>query len=294
MPNLSSELQKEKKVVIGYIYYGYRTPDETLFTKIAKKKKVSLIMFNLFKKLDLKKVRKKAKSCDIIFNNSGEEKAIKFIKYLEEIGCNVIESSKSYYRDENKWSLYLKCKRNKIPVPKTILLPNDLNKSIRRLEKLGKWPIVLKRIYGCQGDFVEKANNLEEAEKLIRRFNEKSKFKHPIIAQKFIQSPSYRVLTINGKIVQTALKKKGFWKKTGVYTKDFKKFRITSTLKKIIRKVSKISEIHVCGIDLLRKNGRWYVLELNSSPCLAFFEKERKLLIEKIMNFLIRRVNRTN
>ncbi len=285
---MQNELQQgETQKVIGYIYYGFRTPDEKFFIKVSKKKNIKIQMFNLFKKMDLKKVKKKAKSCDLIFNNSGEEKAVKFVKYLESIGCRVIESSKSYYRDENKWSLYLQCKKNKIPVPRTILLPNEINQAIKKLEKNAKWPIVLKRIYGCQGDFVEKANSLEEAEKFIKRFNEKSKIKQPIIAQKFIPSPSYRVLTINGKIIQTALKKKGFWKKTGVYTKDFKKFRITQTLRRIVRKISKFSEIKICGIDLLRKNGRWYVLELNAQPCLAFFDKEREKLVEKIINFLI-------
>lgn len=287
--------QEEINRTIGYIYYGFKTLDEKFFLKIAKKKNVGVVLFNLFKKMDLKKVRKKAKSCDIIFNNSGEEeKVIKFIKYLEKIGCKVIETSRSYYRDENKWSLYLKCKKNKIPTPKTILLPNDSNQALKRLANLNRWPIVLKKIHGCQGEFVEKANTLEEAEKFLRIFNEKSKHKQPIMAQNFIYSPSYRVLTINGKIVQTALKKKGFWKKTGVYTKDFKKFRVTSTLKKIVRKISKVSEINICGIDLLRKNSRWYVLELNSAPCLAFFDKEREKLVEKIISFLIKRIENNN
>ena len=284
--------QEEKPKVIGYVYYGYRTLDERFFMKIAKNKNVKLIIFNLFKKIDLKKVRKKAKSCDLFFVNSGEEKALKFVKYLESLDCRVIESLKSYYHDENKWALYLKCKKNHIPTPKTIILPKEINSALNKLEKVNRWPIVLKRIYGCQGDFVDKANNLEEAEQLIKKFNSKSKSTHPIIAQNFISSPSYRVLVIDGKIVQTALKKKGFWKKTGVYTKDFKKFKVTPTLKKIINKISKVSGIRICGIDLLKKNGRWYVLELNSSPCLAFFDNEREMLVEKIMNFLVKEIDK--
>lgn len=294
MPISMQDAQHERPKVIGYVYYGYRTPDEKFFLKIAKKKNIKLIFFNLFKKIDLKKVKKKIKSCDLFFVNSGEEKALKFVKYLESMGCRVIESSHSYYHDENKWAVYLKCKKNNIPTPKTMLLPNDIGQAMGKLELLNDWPIVLKRIYGCQGDFVDKANNLQEAEALIKKFNSKSKSNHPIIAQKFISSPSYRVLVIDGKIVQTALKKKGFWKKTGVYTKDFKKFRVTPSLKKIINKISKVSEIHVCGVDLLRKNGRWYVLELNSSPCLAFFDNEREMLVEKIMNFLAKEVDKNN
>jgi RimK family alpha-L-glutamate ligase len=294
MPAIMQDEQTKRPKVIGYVYYGYRTPDEKFFMKIAKKNNVKIILFNLFKTIDLKKIRKRVKSCDLFYVNSGEEKALKFVKYLEGLGCRVIESLQSYYHDENKWALYLKCKKNNIPTPKTEILPKDITLALKKLEKLNRWPIVLKRIYGCQGDFVDKASNLEEAEQLIKKFNSKSKSTHPIIAQNFISSPSYRVLVINGKIVQTALKKKGFWKKTGVYTKDFKKFKVTPTLKKIINKISKVSGIRVCGVDLLKKNGRWYVLELNSSPCFAFFDNEREKIIEKVFNFLVREIDKNN
>jgi glutathione synthase/RimK-type ligase-like ATP-grasp enzyme len=278
---------KEGEITLGYIFYGLKFgDDEKTFIKLAKKKNINLVMFNIYKRFDNKKTKKKAKNCVLIFSNSGEEKAIKFVKYLEKIGSRVIESSRSFYRDENKWGLYLKCKKNKIPTPRTILLKKDMGSALAGLKKFNEWPVILKRIYGCQGDFVSKANNLKEAEIIINKFNKKAKISWPIIAQRFIPSPSYRVTTIDGRIVQTAIKQKGSWKKTGVYTKTFKKFKISPKLKTIITKVTNASEINVCGIDLLKKNGRWYVLELNGQPCFGFFEEERAKLIDQVLNFL--------
>jgi len=278
---------EDQKLTLGYIFYGLKFgKDERLFLKLAKKKNINLVMFNIYKSFDKKKIKRKAKKCVLIFNNSGEEKAIKVVKYLEKIGSRVIESSRSFYRDENKWGLYLKCKKNKIPTPRTMLLKKDVGFALKELKKFNEWPVILKRIYGCQGDFVSKAKNLEEAEVIINKFNKKAKISWPIIAQRFIPSPSYRVTTIDGRIVQTAIKQKGSWKKTGVYTKTFKKFKITPKIRDIVRKITNASEINVCGIDLLKKDSRWYVLELNGQPCYGFFEEERERLIDNVLNFL--------
>ena len=53
MPLLAKEGQKVNKKVIGYVYYGYRTPDEKFFMKIAKKKNIKLLTFNLFLAFDI-------------------------------------------------------------------------------------------------------------------------------------------------------------------------------------------------------------------------------------------------
>jgi len=278
---------EDQKITLGYIFYGLKFgKDERLFLKLAKKKNINLVMFNIYKSFDKKKIKRKAKKCVLIFNNSGEEKAIKVVKYLEKIGARVIESSRSFYRDENKWGLYLKCKKNKIPTPRTIMLKKDMISALNGLKKFNEWPVILKRIYGCQGDFVSKAKNLAEAEAIINKFNKKARTSWPIIAQRFIPSPSYRVTTVDGRIVQTAIKQKGSWKKTGVYTKTFKKFKITPKIREIVRKIIAASEIKVCGIDLLKKDSRWYVLELNGQPCYGFFEEERGRLIDNVLNFL--------
>jgi glutathione synthase/RimK-type ligase-like ATP-grasp enzyme len=79
------------------------------------------------------------------------------------------------------------------------------------------------------------------------------------------------------------------WKKTGQHTKKFKKIKVGSKLRKLVKKVNSICGIKVLGIDLLRKNSKWYVLEANAQPGLDFFENERDALIEKVFNFLMKK-----
>ncbi|MEK6895368.1 MAG: ATP-grasp domain-containing protein, partial [Nanoarchaeota archaeon] len=149
-----------------------------------------------------------------------------------------------------------------------------------------KWPIVLKRIEGTQGNFVEKAEDLKQAEGIMKKFWGKTEERSPIIAQEFISSPSYRVTLIGDKIVQTALKENKGWKSTGVYQKKFKKFAINKKLKNIIEKVKTLSGIKICGIDFLEKDGAPLLLEVNTTPGFDFFENEREGLIEQVIDFL--------
>jgi len=280
-----------KKAMIGYIYSDKKLKgDEKAFIKVAKKKNVGLIFFNLLENFDEIELEKKAKKCDIFYNNSSEPFALEFLKTLEALGKKVIDSSKIGYYIEDKWMFYLKCKKNKIPIPKTILLSENLNFAKKDLKKFNHWPVILKRIEGTWGDYVDKADNLNDAGRIIKHFWKKGSEKKPIIAQEFIHSPSYRITTIGDKIVQTAIKKNYGWKCTGVYEKKYDKFKIDSELNKIIKKLLKIIKINVCGIDLIKKQDKWIVLEVNSSPGLDFFEKERNQLVEKIIDLLLKKL----
>lgn len=274
---------------IGYIF-SERTlgKDEKAFLKIAKKKNIELIMFNISKDIDEKEIEEKAKKCDIIFNNSAEEFAIEFVKTLEELGKKVIDSSATYYFIEDKWMFFLECRKNNIPTPETILLSENINLARKDLAEFNHWPVILKRIEGTCGEYVEKAENLNEAERIIKKFWKKGSVKLPIIAQEFIHSFSYRITTIGNEIVQTAIKENHGWKCTGVYEKRCKKFKIDNELKNIVSKLIKAMKINVCGIDLVKKNGKWLVLEINAVPALDFFETEREKLVGKVLDLLIR------
>ncbi len=277
-----------KKRTIGYIFDNrFLTQEDKLFINSAKKNNVELILFNLDKDLNEEEIEEKAKKCDIIFNNSGEEFAIEIIKTLEELGKKVICSSRDYYNTEDKWLFYLKCKKHKIPTPKTILLSENLNHIKKELIKFNIWPVILKRIEGTCGDYVNKAYNIPEALKIIKKFWGKGNQKLPIIAQELIKSSSYRILVIDNKIVQAIIKRnRAGWKSTGVYQKRFKKFIPDANLKNIVAKLLKITGLKICGIDLLKKGSEWEVLEINSSPGLDFIKSEQKKIIEKIINYL--------
>lgn len=280
-----------KKVAIGYIFCE-RNPgkDEKAFLKEAKKRNIQLVMFNLCKKINEKELERKARKCKIIFNNSAEDYAPEFVKTLEEFGKKVVDSSITCYHNEDKWMFFLECKKHKILSPETILLPEDINVAKQELKEFNHWPVVLKRVFGTQGEFVDKADNMDQVEKIIEKFWRKGSERAPIIAQELIRSPCYRVTVIGNEIIQTALKTNRGWKSTGVYAKKIKRFRISKKLRKIIEKVLEKVHIKVCGIDLLKKNNEWYVLEVNSAPAFDFFEEEREMLIGKVLDLLLKEI----
>jgi RimK family alpha-L-glutamate ligase len=281
----------KKRIVIGYIHSDKKwTIEERIFRKVARENNCEFVMFNLLDEFNEKEIEEKANPCKVIFNNSAEDFAIEFVKTLESLGKKVIDSSRTYYNIEDKWIFYLKCKENKIPVPETILLSENISLAKKELEEFNKWPVVLKRISGTTGDYVDLAHDLNGAEEIIKKFWKKGSERLPVISQEFIKSNCYRVTVIDGKIMQGAMKTGKGWKETGVYASDtsIKKFRIDKNLKKIIKKVVEISYIKVCGIDLLKKQGKWTVLEVNSSPAFDFFPHEREKLIRGVFKVLVK------
>lgn len=286
----------KKRFTIGYIFCERKEgKEEKEFNRQAKKKNIELIKFNLSKDINEKEIEDKAQKCQIIFNNSGEEFSQEFIKTLEELGKKVIDSSESFYYTEDKWMFYLKCNQNKIPVPRTILLSENINIAKKQIKDFNHWPIILKRIEGTCGEFVEKANSLSEAENIMKKFWKKGSEKIPIIAQEFIYSNKcYRVLTIDGETVQSVIKENKNWKQTGVFEKRCKRFKVDKDLKEIIKNIRKITKINICGIDLIKKQNEWIVLEVNTVPALDFILADREKIIGKILDLLIKGINKTS
>ena len=91
--------------------------------------------------------------------------------------------------------------------------------------------------------------------------------------KQFIKSKSYRVTVIDKRIVQTATKDANGWKSTGVYQKIHHKFKIDPALKRIVNRIIRATRIHVCGIDFLKRDGKWLVIEANATPSFDFFPR---------------------
>ncbi|MGY4884706.1 MAG: ATP-grasp domain-containing protein [Nanobdellota archaeon] len=260
-----------------------------IFIELGKKKDVKVILINISDKFDIKSFKRNVKKCDIIYCSVWDDFSVELTKTIEEWGIKIFDSSNSYYYTEDKWMFYVKCKKHNVPTPDTILLSENINNAKRELKQFGRWPVILKRITGTMGEYVGKAKSIVEAEQLIKKLWKKGSEKLPIIAQEFVKSPSYRVTVIGNKIVQTALKKNNAgWKATGVYAKKFEHFEVDKKLERIIKRVMKFLDIKICGIDMLKKDGKWLLLEVNGQPSLDFFEEEREKLTEAALNLLIK------
>jgi len=276
-----------EKTTIGYIYSTPELAEEDKsFLKSAKKKKINLVLFNLTEELSEDEIEKRAKKCDLIFNNTAGYLALELVKTLEELKKKVIEKSEVYYYTEDKWMFFLKCRENNIPTPKTILLSSNINSIKKELEEFNQWPVILKRVNGEQGEFVEKADNTAQAIKLIEDFWYKGKERLPIIAQEFIKSPSYRVTVIGNKIIQTALKDGHGWKSTAHYAEKVDSFKVDKKLENLVNKISKIVKINICGMDFMKQGDDWLVIEVNAEPSFEFFEDDMGRVVSDVLDFL--------
>lgn len=268
------------KSVIGILISGREMPETTQkLIELAKESFMEVLTLNISSEVTQEDLEKMI-ACDIIFNDSGEEFAINYIKIFENIGIPVVESSKSLIQ-ENKWNFYKICVKNNIPVPNSILLDTNLEIAKKQLEEFNTWPVILKRVVGTWGDYVSKAENSDEAIEVMKKFWEKGNQVIPILAQEFIDSFSYRVTYIGDEIVQTAIKENNNWKCTGVYARNFKKFEIDPQLDEVIKKLMKAFDIKICGVDLLKKGEDWFVIEVNTEPALDFFSDETETLLRK-------------
>ncbi|MDD5331233.1 MAG: ATP-grasp domain-containing protein [Candidatus Nanoarchaeia archaeon] len=276
-----------KQVSVGYIFGSpYFTHEEDMFKKVAKRKNINLIFFNYEKELPEDELKKLAKQCDVVLNNNAGTMAIELSKTLEDMGKKVIDSSDVYYYLEDKWMFYLNCRKHKIPVPQTILLSNNLKTAKKELREFNYWPVVLKRVYGEMGEFVERATKPDEVVDIMKKLWDNRVERYPVIAQEYVKSLSYRVTLINGKIVQSALKKGKGWKLTGAYAYRCGKFKMDKEMKDIIKKLTKVCDIKICGIDFLRKDDRWLVGEVNAEPSLEFFRNDMERMVSEVLDYL--------
>lgn len=282
----------KKKLVVGMLNTGKMGLEERLFLKVAEKKGVKLVMINLSKRFNEKEFEEEVAPCDVIYNNAGEEFVLEPLKAIEEYGKPVVDGSKLYYYTEDKWMCYVKCREHGIPTPKTTLLPSSLALARAELKEFGQWPVVLKRIYGMEGKFVEKADNLAEALAILKSIWAKDIDKLPFVAQEYVKSYAYRVTMIGGKIVQAIIKKSRHWKCTGVYSGDCEKFRVDKKLRALLGKVYRATRINICGVDLLKRGKEWVVLEVNTEPGLVFIRAEYEKMIGHIFDFILKMARR--
>ena len=49
----------------------------------------------------------------------------------------------------------------------------------------------------------------------------------------------------------------------------------------------KVTKINICGLDFLKKDDKWIVLEANTAPAFDFFKDEEEKLVEAALDCVI-------
>lgn len=231
-------MQKKRKS-IGFVYFkSYPDKVDKILIKEIEKK-ANVIPIPCEEQIDIDVLNAKTKNCNIILNYAVWEpvtfEGIELTKTLEELGKKVINSSHSFFYQEDKWMFYLKCLEHGVPTPRTFLIPKESRFNAKQIKEiLNTTPIVLKAIFSDNGKCVEKVTTYSQFLDNIQRIIKKNPVS-PVIAQEFIpnQNRSYRVTMIGHKPYQSVVKIGKSWKQTGSGRNEhFRKFKLNPKLKK--------------------------------------------------------------
>ncbi|MBI2105768.1 ATP-grasp domain-containing protein [Candidatus Woesearchaeota archaeon] len=281
------------KTPIGIIYYeAYHDYEDKMLPRALKKKNMDLVLIPAEKQLDFYEIRERTKKCKIIYNDTICQpmlfESLELSKTLEEFGKKVINSSYSFFYQEDRWMFYLKCLEHGIPTPKTYLLHKETKYSKDAIkEVLKKNPLVLKGIFSDNAKLVEKVADYNNFLKKIKKISNKDK-ESPIIAQEYIQheNKSYRATMINYKLKQFTAKISKNWKQTGSEKEHFRLAKVNKYVKDLCERTARILGMPICGMDLIFNSGKWYIIEANSCPALNFIYEDEKRLIKILANYL--------
>ncbi len=282
-----------KKLSIGIIYYKtYRDYEDRLLLKYLRRKNLNIVYLPAEEQLDVNELKEKTKKCKLIYNDTTCQpilfESLELSKTLEELGKKVINSSHSFFYQEDKWMFYLKCLEHKIPTPRTYFIPKETryySKVIKEILK--KHKLVLKDVFSDNATAVERVSNYQMFTARLKKILKKNPGA-PVIAQEFIPNfkRSYRATLINHKLEQFVVKISKNWKQAGGIKEHFRTIKVNEKLKSLCERTSKALGLQICGLDLIFNNGKWYVIEINSCPGLNFINDDEKRLVSKIANFL--------
>ena len=282
-----------KKLSIGIIYYKtYNDYEDRLLPNALRKKNMDVICLPAEEQLDFDEIKEKTKNCKLIYNDTICQpilfESLELSKTLEELGKKVINSSYSFYYQEDKWMFYLKCLEHRIPTPKTYLIPKETRyygKAIKEILK--NKPMVLKGVFSDNAKLVERVTSYPMFLKKLKHII-KNDPESPVVAQEYIPNSnrSYRATLINHKLQQFIVKMSKSWKQSGHEREHFRLLKINKKIKKLCERTSRALGMQVCGLDLIFSNGKWYVIEANSCPSFDFIYHDENRLVKNLANYL--------
>jgi len=162
-----------------------------------------------------------------------------------------------------------------VTTPKTVLIQgiDNLEDVVKQVG--GKFPYILKTIFGSKGVgviFIESMSSLKSILQLIWKINEKEE----LLLQEYIESDfDVRVHALGDEIIASMKRSKikGDFRSNYSQGGKVSPYKLSEEEKEICVKSSKAVGASWVGVDFITKNNNVYVLEVNSSPGTAGIEE---------------------
>ncbi len=198
---------------------------------------------------------------------------IKLAKQFKAAGKKVVDSNiADGILGRGKWADYQKLKKTGLPIPPTALIRG------RGLVQY-EFPLILKWDYGFKARNVFIIKNGDEFKKVLPPHPKKE-----WLVQEFIKADyEYKVITVGYKTLPVIL---GFKIADLGFKIDFQSYKAVKS--SVVPKVAALAQAasktlgrELAKVDILQKNNRLYILEVNRFPGLESFEKLTKFNVTK-------------
>lgn len=220
-------------------------------------------------------------SCDLLNKDNYDfsccvflDKDISLAQWLENKGVKVFNSSDAIRICDSKILTYINLKDKNIPMPETTVLPFKFSNlsydNFDFLNNINSFPLVLKEEFGSQGQQVSLIYNKEE---IISKLNSSSQ---RFLLQEYIECDGrdIRIFVCDGKAI-CAMERhnsKDFRSNCGVGGQG-KEINLDFQMAEIAENAAKILGLDFAGVDLINKDGDYYLIEVNSNPLINNLEK---------------------
>jgi ribosomal protein S6--L-glutamate ligase len=216
---------------------------------------------------------KAVKGCDVLIPRfdfcEGVDLEISIIKQFQLMGIPVINKYLPIARAKNKLRTLQMLTKNKIPVPKTIVIRRFeyLDEAVK---KVGGYPVIVKTPFGTEGRevvIIESRRSLYSALDILWR----QSFSGILLIQEYVaeaDGSDYRAFVVGDKVIASMKRtaKKGDFRSNLSLGGDAVSIKLTDQEENLAVRGTKVLGLDICGVDILRSAEGPVIMEMNANP----------------------------
>ena len=204
------------------------------------------------------------------------------LRQFKSIGSYCVNSAEAIAQSRDKLLSSQLFNKNGIEIPVTGFAKSPLETK-DLISMVGGAPLIIKLLQSAQGKGVVSAETNKAAESVINAFKS---LQANILVQEFIKEASgkdIRCFVVNGKVVASIQREAavGEFRSNIHLGGSATKVKITSEERKMAVKATKILNLDVAGVDIIRSSRGPLLLEVNSSPGLEGVENATGIDVAK-------------
>lgn len=238
---------------------------------------------------------KPIKGCDVLIPrldfSTNLDLEISIIKQFESMGIPVVNTHMSILKSKNKLRTLQILTKDKIPVPKTLVV-RKLDYLDDVIKKIGGYPVIVKAPFGSHGKEVamlESKRSLTSALDIMWKQNRTS----IILIQEYVYEAGdsdVRAFVVGDKVIasmkRTAVK--GDFRANLQLGGIASSTKLSKEEKSMVIKSTKSLGLNVCGVDLLRTKTGSLIMEVNANPDVLEITKICETnVVEEIIKFAV-------